>query len=74
MFLQRRELPKSWIFRKKKIASPRKRKRKAHVEDLEGWEDHREAEEVEEGKEEDFDWSKPIVVEDVRDYVRVRGK
>jgi hypothetical protein len=56
------------------MASPRRGKRKGPVDDLEGWEDRREAEEDEEGEEEDFDWSKPILVEDGRDYVRVRGK
>lgn len=74
VLLQRRELPKSWTFRKKKMASPRRGKRKGPVEDVEGWEERREVEEDEDDEEEDFDWSKPILVDDGRDYVRMRGK
>jgi len=72
-FLQRRDNPRRWSERKKKMASPRRGKRKLPVEDLEGWEEGRENEEDEDDEGEDFDWSKPISIEDGRDYVRARG-
>ena len=74
VFLQRRNNPRSWTFRKKKMASPRRGKRKLPVEDPEGCSQLRENEEDEDEEEEDFDWTQPILIEDGRDYVRARGK
>ena len=76
MFLQRRDNPSSWTYRKKKMTSPRRGKRKLPVEEPEDWEERRENEEDEDEdeEEEDYDWTKPIIVEDGRDYARARGK
>ena len=75
VFLQK-DNPRSWTFRKKKMTSPRRGKRKLSVGEPEGWEERRENEEDgdEDEEEEEYDWSKPILMEDGRDYVRVRGK
>ena len=51
------------------MASPRRGKRKQPVEDLECWEEDRENEEDEDDEGEHFDWTKPISIEDERDYV-----
>ena len=49
-------------------------KRKLHVDDDEDWEEDRKNEEDEDEEGEAFDWSKPILIEEGRDYVRARGK
>ena len=74
MFLQATNNPRIWYKKKKKMASPSRGKRKLHVDDDGDWEEDRENEEDEDEEGEALDWSKPILIEEGRDYVRARGK
>ena len=56
------------------MASPCMGKKKLHVDDDGDQEEDRENEEDEDDEGEAFDWSKPILIEEGRDYVRAREK
>ena len=72
MFLQATNNPRIWYKRKKKMASPCRGKRKLYVDDDGDWEEDRKDEEHEDEEGEAFNWSKPILIEEGRDYVRAR--
>jgi hypothetical protein len=60
--------------RKKKMASNPRAKRALPVDDVGDWDEDRDNEEDEEEEGDAYDWSKPVLMEDSRDYGRMRGK